>query len=190
MSNEDGEIQPVIEPESEPPKSKVDAKTEREAKVKREKKSKSDAKAVIGNPWNTGLFKCHEDRTNAVVTAFLPCIAFGQIAEVLDEGQLASPWGSFFYLMLMPAICCQWMMGSKYRKKLRKKYDLVEAPYGDKVSHIFCACCSLCQEYRELKVRGLDPSLGWKGILAQKKGNLTADAQQQKTPPENQEMLK
>ncbi|KAK9690241.1 hypothetical protein RND81_09G114900 [Saponaria officinalis] len=190
MSNGDGEIQPVIEPaESTPPMSKADAKTEKELKVKVEKKCKSDAKAAIGNPWNTGVFSCHEDRTNAEVTAFLPCITFGQIAEVLDEGKLASPWGSFFYLLMMPVVCTQWIMGSKYRKNLRKKYDLVEAPYTDKVSHIFCACCSLCQEYRELKVRGLNPSLGWRGILAQKNEKQTREKRQD-TPPENQEMIK
>jgi len=68
--------------------------------------------------------------------------------------------GSFIYLLMMPALCSQWIMGSKYRTKLRKRYNLVEAPYTDIVSHIFCPCCSLCQEFRELKIRGLDPALG------------------------------
>lgn len=70
------------------------------------------------------------------------------------------PLGSFIYLLMMPALCTQWIMGSKYRTKLRKKYDLVEAPHTDIISHIFCPCCSLCQEFRELKLRGLDPALG------------------------------
>ena len=61
---------------------------------------------------------------------------------------------------MMPALCTQWIMGSKYRTKLRKKYDLVEAPHTDVISHIFCPCCSLCQEFRELKIRELDPALG------------------------------
>ena len=120
------------------------------------------------------------------MTAFLPCVTFGQIAEVLDGGELskgpkANPeftiysffkcflliliisgchLGSFIYLLMMPALCSQWIMGSKYRRKLRKRYNLVEAPYTDVVSHIFCPCCSLCQEFRELKFRGLDPGLG------------------------------
>lgn len=68
--------------------------------------------------------------------------------------------GSFIYLLMMPALCSQWVMGSKYRAKLRKKYGLVEAPYTDVISHVFCPCCSLCQEFRELKFRGLDPALG------------------------------
>ena len=72
----------------------------------------------------------------------------------------ACPLGSFIYLLMMPALCSHWLMGSKYRAKLRKRYDLVEAPYQDIVSHIFCPCCSLCQEFRELQLRGLDPALG------------------------------
>lgn len=74
----------------------------------------------------------------------------------------ACPLGTFIYMLMMPPLCSQWIMGSKYRAKLRKKYGLVEAPYEDVVSHIFCPCCSLCQEFRELKNRGLDPALGKK----------------------------
>ncbi|KAA8540395.1 hypothetical protein F0562_024686 [Nyssa sinensis] len=91
---------------------------------------------VIGHPWTTGLFDCHEHQTNA-------CLL-----------------GSFIYLLMMPALCSQWIMGSKYRTKLRRRYDLVEAPYEDVISHVFCLLCSLCQEFRELKNRGLDPALG------------------------------
>ncbi|XP_030487466.2 protein PLANT CADMIUM RESISTANCE 8 [Cannabis sativa] len=124
----------------------------------------------LGKPWTTGLFDCYENQTNAVMTSFLPCVTFGQIAEVLHEGEMACHLGSFIYLLMMPALCSQWIMGSKYRTKLRTKYDLVEAPYTDVISHVFCPCCSLCQEYRELKIRGLDPALGWNGILAQQQG--------------------
>lgn len=74
----------------------------------------------------------------------------------------ACPLGSFMYLLMMPAVCSQWIMGSKYRTKLRQRYNLVEAPYSDVVSHIFCPFCSLCQEFRELRIRGLDPALGMK----------------------------
>ncbi|CAL5199905.1 unnamed protein product [Lathyrus oleraceus] len=137
----------------------------------------------VGHPWSTGLFDCHENQTNAVMTAFLPCVTFGQISEVMDVGELSCPLGSFIYLLMMPALCTQWIMGSKYRTKLRKKYDLVEAPYSDVISHIFCPCCSLCQEFRELQIRGLDPALGWNGILAKQKSDQTS-----RNPPSKQSM--
>ncbi|PIN13690.1 hypothetical protein CDL12_13687 [Handroanthus impetiginosus] len=137
----------------------------------------------VGSPWNTGLFDCHLDQTNAVMTAFCPCVTFGQIAEVLDEGEITCPLGSFIYLLMMPAICSQWIMGSKYRTKLRNKYGLVEAPYQDVASHILCSCCSLCQEFRELKSRGLDPNLGWNGIIAQQQAMKYGNERLSQPPP-------
>ncbi|ANM59619.1 PLAC8 family protein [Arabidopsis thaliana] len=114
----------------------------------------------VGRPWSTGLFDCQADQANAVLTTIVPCVTFGQIAEVMDEGEMTCPLGTFMYLLMMPALCSHWVMGSKYREKMRRKFNLVEAPYSDCASHVLCPCCSLCQEYRELKIRNLDPSLG------------------------------
>ncbi|PHU24338.1 Cell number regulator 1, partial [Capsicum chinense] len=36
--------------------------------------------------WKTGLFGCMENPTNALITAFFPCLTFGQIAEIGDSG--------------------------------------------------------------------------------------------------------
>nr|GMC78194.1 protein PLANT CADMIUM RESISTANCE 8 [Ipomoea batatas] len=143
----------------------------------------------IGVPWSTGLFDCHEDQTNAFMTAILPCVTFGQISEILDTGEMTCPLGSFIYLLMMPALCSQWIMGSKYRTKLRQRYNLVEAPYSDIVSHIFCPCCSLCQEFRELRIRGLDPAKGWNGILAEQQA-AQYENQQMNNPPPPQSMSK
>ncbi|KAF9616475.1 hypothetical protein IFM89_029772 [Coptis chinensis] len=146
------------------------------------------AQNQIGEPWKTGLFDCQLNQNNAIMTAFLPCVTHGQIAEILDGGETTCPLGSFIYLLMMPALCSQWIMGSKYRTKLRKKYNLVEAPYEDCASHVLCPCCSLCQEFRELQSRGLDPTLGWNGILAQQAMQQRNQDQVQQ-PPLNQTMF-
>ncbi|KAK8970255.1 Protein PLANT CADMIUM RESISTANCE 8 [Platanthera guangdongensis] len=88
---------------------------------------------------------------------------------------------SFMYILMVPAMltCCN--IGSKYRKKLRSRYNLVEAPGGDLTLHLFCFYCALCQEFRELQHRSIDPSLGWMSNLAQQQGAATA-------PPGNQFM--
>ncbi|XP_058005761.1 LOW QUALITY PROTEIN: protein PLANT CADMIUM RESISTANCE 8 [Hevea brasiliensis] len=142
---------------------------------------------VLGHPWTTGLFDCHEYQTNAIMTAFFPCVTFGQIVEVLDERELTCPLGSFIYVIMMPTLCFQWIMGSKYRAKLLRIYNLVEAPYTDVISHFFCPFCSLCQEFRELRNRGLDPALGWNGILAQRQGRQYHNVQVN-VPPQDQVM--
>ncbi|CAH9132287.1 unnamed protein product [Cuscuta epithymum] len=146
----------------------------------------------IGVPWSTGLFDCHEDQAIAFMTAILPCVTFGQISEILENGEMKCALGSFIYLLLMmPVFCFQWIMGSKYRTKLRQRFNLVEAPYSDIVSHIFCSCCSLCQEFRELRNRGFDPAKGWDGLLAeQQQATGTYVTQHMSTPPQLQFMSK
>ncbi|RDY09008.1 Protein PLANT CADMIUM RESISTANCE 12, partial [Mucuna pruriens] len=49
-----------------------------------------------------------------------------------------------------------------FRSKLRGLYKLPEEPCTDCCVHLCCLFCAICQEYRELKNRGLDPSIGWK----------------------------
>ncbi|XP_020574481.1 protein PLANT CADMIUM RESISTANCE 8-like [Phalaenopsis equestris] len=138
--------------------------------------------AQIGRPWTTTVYDCGLDRTNAIMTALCPCVTFGHIAEIVDEGQTSCTAGSFMYLLLVPALCSCWIVASIYRKKLRKKYSLVQAPAGDWILHFFCPLCSLCQEFRELKSRGIDPALGWMGYLAkQREETLTI-------PPKSQVM--
>ncbi|KAL6584650.1 hypothetical protein OROMI_003939 [Orobanche minor] len=124
----------------------------------------------IGIPWHSELFECHKDPTNAVMTALFPCVTFGQIAEVMDASepsfgsQLSCPFGSCVYLVMM-GVCSQCVIGSRYRTRLRNRYRLVEAPYQDSVTHLFCPFCSLCQEFRELKHRQLDPALDGREYL-------------------------
>lgn len=69
---------------------------------------------------------------------------------------------SLIYGMMMPVLFAEWILGSNNRTKLRRSFNLVEAPYTDAISHIFCPYCSLCQEFRELDNRGLNPALGKK----------------------------
>ena len=38
-------------------------------------------------PWSTGLCHCCDDPANCIVTTFCPCITFGQIAELVNQGQ-------------------------------------------------------------------------------------------------------
>nr|XP_011464238.1 PREDICTED: protein PLANT CADMIUM RESISTANCE 6-like [Fragaria vesca subsp. vesca] len=111
--------------------------------------------------WKTGLFDCMDDPNNACGTSAL---LYGLVGVFL--------WVPF-------------IMSCAYRTKIRSKYGLVETPAPDWATHLFCEPCSLCQEYRELNMRGLDPSIGWQGNVAR------AMQQQQPnmmTPPMNQMM--
>ncbi|XP_011072383.1 protein PLANT CADMIUM RESISTANCE 8-like [Sesamum indicum] len=140
----------------------------------------------IGRPWSTELFDCHKNPTNAVMTALFPCVTFGQIAEVMDgtepsaRSQMTCPFGTVVYMLTL-AVCMEWFLGSAYRTRLRNRYGLVEAPFHDIISHCFCPYCSLCQEFRELKEQGLNPALGYNGILAEQQAK--QNGQIYKPPP-------
>ncbi|KAG9439461.1 hypothetical protein H6P81_019626 [Aristolochia fimbriata] len=57
-----------------------------------------------------------------------------------------------------------WVYSCTYRKKLRANFGgLPPEPCNDCCVHFCCEACALCQEYEELKNRGLDPSQGWTG---------------------------
>ncbi|KAK3222585.1 hypothetical protein Dsin_009610 [Dipteronia sinensis] len=38
--------------------------------------------------WSTGLYDCCEDPKNCLIALLCPCITFGQIAEIIDRGNL------------------------------------------------------------------------------------------------------
>jgi len=66
--------------------------------------------------------------------------------------------GVLYYLLML--VGCNPCYSCFYRKKLRAKFNLEEDPCGDFLVHCFCEPCALCQEYKELKNKGLDPALG------------------------------
>ncbi|KAL3719407.1 hypothetical protein ACJRO7_004378 [Eucalyptus globulus] len=49
---------------------------------------------------------------------------------------------------------------------LRNRFNLMESPAPDWITHFFCECCALPEGYKELKSRGLDPSIGRQGNAA------------------------
>ncbi|KAI3971044.1 hypothetical protein MKX01_024691 [Papaver californicum] len=112
------------------------------------------------NAWTTGLFDCMEDPNNALVTFAAPCVAFGQIAEIVDEGQSTCSTSGIIYSAILFFTAAPCLISCGYRSKLRSKYDLIEVPAADWMTHVFFEWCALCQEYRELKNRGYDPAIG------------------------------
>ncbi|KAI6670523.1 hypothetical protein NL676_005408 [Syzygium grande] len=123
--------------------------------------------AAPPSPWTTGLFDCMDDPLNVVVACCFPCITFGQIAEIVDRGSTSCGTSGLLYGGIQFLIGCPCLLSCTYRTKLRNRFNLIESPAPDWITHFFCECCALSQEYRELKNRGLDPSIGWQGNAAQ-----------------------
>ncbi|KAF2557808.1 hypothetical protein F2Q68_00017352 [Brassica cretica] len=116
------------------------------------------------NQWTSGLCSCMEDGKTVCLTCFCPCVAFGRIANIADEGNHGCGECGIFYGLICCVVGLPCLFSCTYRTKIRRKFGLPESPASDCITHCFCESCALCQEYRELKNRGLDPSIG-KAIL-------------------------
>ncbi|XP_068467577.1 protein PLANT CADMIUM RESISTANCE 10 isoform X2 [Phaseolus vulgaris] len=100
-----------------------------------------------------------------------PCFLFGKNAEFLGSGTFLGSCVTHFILWsVVNTACCLLTDGlflglpgclvscyaCGYRKALRSKYNLPEAPCGDFVTHFCCHPCAICQEYREICERSGD----------------------------------
>uniref|UniRef100_A0A1J3K5Z4 Protein PLANT CADMIUM RESISTANCE 6 n=1 Tax=Noccaea caerulescens TaxID=107243 RepID=A0A1J3K5Z4_NOCCA len=144
--------------------------------------------AVNNQPsnWTSGLFDCMNDGENALITCCFPFITFGQIAEVIDEGATTCGTSGILYGLICCLFAIPCVYSCTFRAKLRNKYGLPDAPAPDWITHCFCEYCALCQEYRELKNRGLDPAIGWIGNVQKQR---MGQQQEMMAPPMGQRMM-
>ncbi|KAL5546942.1 hypothetical protein UlMin_006629 [Ulmus minor] len=118
--------------------------------------------------WSSGICACCDDMQSCCVGLFCPCFLFGKNAEFLGSGTLIGSCVTHFILCAFAnTVCCLLTDGiflglpgcfvacyaCGYRRALRSKYNLQEAPCGDLVTHLFCHLCAICQEYREIRER-------------------------------------
>ncbi|KAI4357596.1 hypothetical protein L6164_001534 [Bauhinia variegata] len=125
--------------------------------------------------WSSGLCDCCSDANSCCLTIWCPCVTFGRIAEIVDQGTLGCCFhgtlccllGAFFHLAPSLYTCI-------YRKNMRATYNIEGNQCVDCLLSFFCFNLSLCQQYRELKARGYDPSAGWEGNAHLQRGGATA----------------
>ncbi|KAL2228110.1 UNVERIFIED_CONTAM: Cell number regulator 5 [Sesamum indicum] len=118
--------------------------------------------------WSSGICACFDDIQSCCMGFCCPSYIFGRNAEFLGSGTLGGSCMTHFILCtLVNALCCLLTEGVSfglagcfiapyacgYRRTIRSKYNLQEAPCGDFCTHFFCHLCALCQEYREIRGR-------------------------------------
>ncbi|XP_061351113.1 protein PLANT CADMIUM RESISTANCE 10 [Gastrolobium bilobum] len=121
--------------------------------------------------WSSGICACCDDMQSCCIGCLCPCFVFGKNAEFLGSGTFLGSCVTHFILWsLVNTACCLLTDGlffglpgclvscyaCGYRRTLRSKYNLPEAPCGDFVTHFFCHLCAICQEYREIRERAGD----------------------------------
>ncbi|KAL3716253.1 hypothetical protein ACJRO7_007936 [Eucalyptus globulus] len=102
--------------------------------------------------WTTGLF--------GLITCFCSWITFGQNAEIIDKGTCACA-GALCCLIFDLFYCSFWYTCT-YQTKLRGLYLIAGDQCGDCCVHLWCEPCAFCQEHRELKYHGFNPSIATK----------------------------
>ncbi|KAL3716256.1 hypothetical protein ACJRO7_007939 [Eucalyptus globulus] len=111
--------------------------------------------------WTTSLCACFGDIPNCFITCVCPCITFGQNAEIIDRGNITCVRAASLCCTVCNLCICTFCYTCTYRTKLRSFFSIPGNQCGDCFVHLLCQLCALCQEYRELKNRGFDPSVGW-----------------------------
>ncbi|CAI9118129.1 OLC1v1019653C1 [Oldenlandia corymbosa var. corymbosa] len=124
-----------------------------------------DQHVNVPGEWSSGLCDCFSDVPNCCLTYWCPCITFGQIAEIVDQGSTSCGPIEALYTFISVITGCACIYSGFYRTKMRKQCNLPESPCGDCLAHFCCDTCALCQEHRELKNRGFDMSIGWQGNM-------------------------
>ena len=115
----------------------------------------------VGPPaWSTGLFECFDDPSTLIITFCFPCITFGQVAEMLDQGRSSMFMFAALHALLMYFTGCGCLVSAYFRIKMSHMYRLPDDPLINVLVHLICEPCALCQEYRELQHRGFDMRLG------------------------------
>ncbi|CAN1247779.1 Protein PLANT CADMIUM RESISTANCE 10 [Linum perenne] len=118
--------------------------------------------------WSSGICACCDDMPSCLIGCLCPCYLFGKNAEYLGSGTFIGSCVTHFILWSIVNSVCFCMSDGlllgipgcfvacyacSYRKALREKYKLEEAPCNDLVTHFFCHLCANCQEYREIRER-------------------------------------
>jgi Cys-rich protein (TIGR01571 family) len=124
------------------------------------------------NPgWKTGLFDCFLSPMTCCLGAWCPCVLYSQNVEALTGEDPCGSCCGYFWLVqslgFLNFFCCAGAISQcifmpsltlDKRKMLRDAYDLPDSCGGESYCvHAFCLACALCQEARELKLRGHSP---------------------------------
>jgi Cys-rich protein (TIGR01571 family) len=100
-------------------------------------------------PWDTGLCGCFEDCGSCCMSYWFPCVQFGLNAEKLNPNNSCC-CNCCLYWLCAGAGCCCLVHGQK-RGELRRKFNLI-ASCDDCCTTMFCPCCALAQEARQLEI--------------------------------------
>ncbi|GIL48754.1 hypothetical protein Vafri_5192 [Volvox africanus] len=115
--------------------------------------------------WTTGLFDCAAEPSGesfCLYACFCTVCAYGRNVELMEPGELvffggncAAACCSYYLVNLFTGCPC--MLHMLARGYIREKYNIPGDSFEDILITWCCIPCALCQEHRELIIRGHKP---------------------------------
>jgi len=122
--------------------------------------------------WKTGLFDCFLSPVTCCLGAWCPCVLYAKNVQAITGEDFCGSCCGYFWLVqslgFLNFFCCAGAISQcifmpsltlDKRKMLREAYGLPDSCGGESYCvHAFCLACALCQEARELELRGHSPT--------------------------------
>ena len=109
---------------------------------------------MVSNPvWTSGICDCFSDMSTCCLSCWCPCIQYGKNVEALTKQTCAGPCTTFFCLQIM-CFGSSWLVSHQTRVDLRAKFGIDGNCCADCCCHLWCRCCAIAQEAREIQKRG------------------------------------
>ncbi|KAI3767839.1 hypothetical protein L2E82_18268 [Cichorium intybus] len=104
--------------------------------------------------WHSNVLGCCSEPMMCLKTFFFPCGTLSKIATVATNTQMTSvdACNELMAYSLIVSCCCYTCC---IRRKLRNTLNIRGGWCGDFLLHLYCCCCSLVQELREIEMRGI-----------------------------------
>jgi Cys-rich protein (TIGR01571 family) len=112
-------------------------------------------------PWDTGLCGCFEDCGSLCMSWCFPCVQYGLNSEKINPNSSCFV-NCCLYSICMSIGCCCILHGQK-RAELRRKYNLM-SDCDDCCVTMWCSCCALAQEARQLEKMANAPPVQTMGV--------------------------
>ncbi|GAB2231472.1 hypothetical protein Droror1_Dr00010480 [Drosera rotundifolia] len=135
--------------------------------------------------WEGEVLDCFQDHRIAIESSCCPCYRFG---KNMRRAGLGPCWmqGMFYLILAISAAlnCIAFMVSRRhrflylgvafsislgvylgfFRTKMKKKFNIrgEDSPLDDCVYHLFCSCCTICQESRTLEMNNVQDGT-WHG---------------------------
>merc|ERR1712060_480719 len=131
------------------------AKAERKGNGERERSPKMEVENQgVPQMWSTDICDCCADCESCCITYFIPSITYGRNKERIEGvGNFMPDCCAFFWFHAF-CFCFVSCLSYQSRTSIRQAYNLKAEPCDDCCTHFWCLACALCQEARELKLRG------------------------------------